>query len=470
MQPSRSNHRLRRALLVATASLSALVMIVAAVGLGLLVWGDANRDTLLQEPSPAPGESAQPAAYTGRCAERSCNYLLLGSDSREGLTPEEQQYTGTNEDIGGEFRSDTIVLVHVTPDDKQATFVSFPRDLWVEIPGDGYGKINSAFEGGVEGGGAHRVARTVTNLTGIRIDHVLYVDLNGFSDIVDALGGVEMCIPYPMQDELTGLDLAAGCQTLDGYTALAYVRTRHQPCDRIPDFARIARQQQFLRAVISKMLSPTQVWRLPGLVGPVLDGLTVDEGLTIAELAYLAGQLRGVSTGAADFRTVPSSPGWEGELSVVHMNPEAQQLFARLRADRPLGDLGKTAGETPPSPAVIGTAVYDRRSLGVATDVFVVLLKSGFNIGYALTPFPVSDLPGEVPVTGSAILYDPGSVDGEAMAQVVRGYLPNLEIVPATRDLLPEGVNVAVVVGANYELPPPPEDGPTSTVDCPTTA
>ncbi|HSL14970.1 MAG TPA: LCP family protein, partial [Actinomycetota bacterium] len=154
MQPSRSNHRLRRALLVATASLSALVMIVAAVGLGLLVWGDANRDTLLQEPSPAPGESAQPAAYTGRCAERSCNYLLLGSDSREGLTPEEQRYTGTNEDIGGEFRSDTIVLVHVTPDDKQATFVSFPRDLWVEIPGEGSGKINSAFEGGVEGGGA----------------------------------------------------------------------------------------------------------------------------------------------------------------------------------------------------------------------------------------------------------------------------------------------------------------------------
>jgi LCP family protein required for cell wall assembly len=459
-------------MVAASATLSALVAILATVGMVAVVWGQSRISVIPDEPPPAGGASARatPPAFTGRCAERSCNYLLLGSDSREGLTAEEREYTGSNEDIGGVFRSDTIVLVHVTPDDKQATFLSFPRDLWVEIPGHGYGKINSAFEGGIEGGGAQHVARTVTNLTGIRIDHVLYVDLNGFSDIVDALGGVEMCVPYPMQDELTGLDIAAGCQMFDGYTALAYVRTRHQPCDRIPDFARIARQQQFLRAVISKMLSPSQVWRLPRLVGPVLEGLRPDEGLSIAELVYLAGQLRGVSTGAADFRTVPTAPGWEGELSVVHLQPEAQRLFRRLREDRPLGDLGKTVGETPPSPAVIGSAVVDRRSLGAADDVFDVLVKGGFNTGDALGPSPLSELTGELSVKGSAILYDPGSADGEAMAEVVRGYLPNLDVMPATRHLLPEDVDVAVVIGANYQIPPPPEQGPASTVDCPPAA
>lgn len=468
MQPSAAARGgARRAFLAATAALSTLLTLVAALGMGLYLWTNDRIGHIGDESPVVSGSPAPSPAYTGRCAERSCNYLLLGSDSRQGLSKEELEHFGTDEDIGGENRADTIMVVHVEPGQQEATFLSFPRDLWVEIPGVGFGRINSAFQAGIERGGAQLVARTVRALTGIRIDHILYVNLAGFEDIVDALGGVQMCVPYPMQDELTGLDIGAGCQSFDGYTALAYVRTRHQPCDAIPDFARISRQQQFLRAVIAKLLSPSEIWRLPGLIDPVLDGLRVDEGLNAAELAYLAGQLQGVSSGAADFRVVPTVPGWEGELSIVRLvQPDADELFRRIRETRPLGDLGVTQVQTPPSPAVIATAVVDRRSLGAAATVLETLTQGGFNTAPGM--LSVARLAGDVPVKGSAILFDPGAAQGEAMAEVVQGYLSNLDIVPATRDLLPEGVDVAVVTSAGYELPPPPSEAPTGGVDCPT--
>src|SRR5918999_774598 len=117
-----------------------------------------------------------------------------------------------DEHIGGENRSDTIILVHTEPDQRKAVFLSFPRDLWVEIPGRGMGKINTAFEGGIDGGGPQRVARVVKSVTGMQVHHVLYVDLAHFQQLVDALGGVDMCVPYPMYDELSLLDIPAGCQ------------------------------------------------------------------------------------------------------------------------------------------------------------------------------------------------------------------------------------------------------------------
>ena len=202
---------------------------------------------------------------TGPCIDDVCNYLLLGSDSRAGLTAEERDQFGTDEQIGGENRADTIMLVHTDPALEKAIILSFPRDLAVQIPGHGEDKINASFEGGVEGGGPALVAATVHKLTGLKINHALYVDLAGFQGIVDTLKGVEMCIPAEnvntpdgrIVDELTALDVKPGCQRLPGDQALAYVRTRHLRCDAAaPDFYRIARQQQFLRAVINKLLQP----------------------------------------------------------------------------------------------------------------------------------------------------------------------------------------------------------------------
>ncbi|HEX9717916.1 MAG TPA: LCP family protein [Actinomycetota bacterium] len=462
VQPEGHPHpTLRRAFLASTAVLSLFVLAAAAAAMGLYAWTE-SRIRYLPQATGSPGAGAE-VDIGGPCARMACNYLLLGSDSRAGLSKEEQEFTGTNQDIGGLFRSDTIIVIHIEPDQKEAVFLSFPRDLWVDIPGRGENRINVAFEGGIEGGGAQLVARTITSITGLRINHVLYVDLAGFQGVVDALGGVEMCVPYPMQDALTGLDIPAGCQRFDGQTALAFVRTRHQPCDRIPDFARIGRQQQFLRAVIAKMLSPREIIRLPSLIPPVLDSLVMDEGLNPAELAYLAGQMNGVNTGDVDFRVVPSAPQgvYVGGryLSVVQMvQPDAGELFRRLRDGRLLGNLGLTQEQTPPSPAIIRVGVYDRHSLGVAQTVYNMLTEGGFD-----TSLPIQDVSilGRLPTKGSVILPEANTAAGQAMAEVVRGYLSNLKVVVAPEGAL-QGVDVAVVIGPNYTLPPPSPAPPVS--------
>lgn len=455
--PARTGHtHLRRALLAASASVAALVMLVSAIGMGAYFWVSSQRQTIEGRSldDGDPGGTTQ-VDIAGRCDTHVCNYLLLGSDSRQGLTPQEQEQFGTNEDIGGENRSDTIILVHTDPDQERAIFLSFPRDLWVEIPGAGMGKINSAFEGGIKGKGALRVARTVRELTGMPIHHVMYVSLAGFQGLVDALGGVDMCVPFAMQDELTGLDIPAGCQHFDGTTALAYVRTRHQPCDeRAPDFARIGRQQQFLRAVIAKLLSPGELVRLPDLVPALLDNLVVDEGLNPAELVYLAGQLQGVGTADADFRSVPSVPAGIYDsngtfLSIVRaVQPDANELFRRIRENKPLGDLGLELAGVAPSPANIVVSVVDRGAGSVAGNVLDRLTAGGFNISPGVLDRSAVD----PPTRGSIVLYREGE---EAMAKVVGSYFPNMELVPAPPGTLPSGQDVAVVVAGGYAIPAP---------------
>src|SRR5919198_4431762 len=170
------HHRLRRTGLVAAAVISALVSVVAAIGLGTYVYAGIEIQHFKDTGTVAAGHSGTPTdhSYTGKCAQTSCNYLLLGSDSRAGLSKQEQEHFGTNQDIGGANRSDTIILVHTEPDLEKAVFLSFPRDLWVDIPGMGEDKINAAFEGGVNGGGPQRVARTVTQPTGGPVDHNVF--------------------------------------------------------------------------------------------------------------------------------------------------------------------------------------------------------------------------------------------------------------------------------------------------------
>lgn len=455
--PARTGHtHLRRALLAASASVAALVMLLSAIGMGAYVWTSGRIHKIGSTSIDDPGSDGVVVEdIVGTCAERACNYLLLGSDSRQGLTPEEQEHFGTDEDIGGENRSDTIILVHTRPGQKQAIFLSFPRDLWVDIPDMGMGKINSAFEGGISGKGAARVARTVKELTGMQIHHVMYVSLAGFEGLVDSLGGVDMCVPFAMQDELTGLDIPAGCQHFDGTTALAYVRTRHQPCDeRAPDFARIGRQQQFLRAVIAKLLSPVELVRLPSLVPQLLDNLVVDPGFNPAELVYLAGQLQGVGTADADFRSVPSVPAGIYDsngtfLSIVRaVQPDANELFRRIRENKPLGDLGLELAGVAPSPANIVVSVVDRGAGSVAGDVLDLLTAGGFNISPGVLDRSAVD----PPTRGSIVLYREGE---EAMAKVVGSYFPNMELVPAPPGTLPSGQDVAVVVAGGYAIPAP---------------
>jgi LCP family protein required for cell wall assembly len=451
--------RLARAFLGVTASLALLV--AAGTAYGIAEYRAASGGPTISLGSPDP-------KVVGPCVNDVCNYLLLGSDSRAGLSQAQQGQFGTDQDIGGSNRADTIMLVHTDPKLQKAIILSFPRDLYVQVPGMGMSKINGAFEGGVNGGGPERVAETVHDLTGLTINHVLYVDLAGFEGVVNTLGGVNMCIPaenvntpgyvdtpqadgatvmqyYAQQghivDPYTGLDVKPGCQTLDGAQALAYVRTRHLRCDAAaPDFYRITRQQQFLRAVINRLLQPEELTKLPSEIGPIMRNFRRDKDLKIADLAYLVGQLRGISTGAAEFRSVPAYAATVGSLEVVKMDPVAQQIFKAIRDGKPIGGVGTTSRYTPPSPATIVAPVIDRASGGKAQDVEQVLADSGFDISRGV--LDAASYGASVP--GNVIAYAPGH---DLEAKVVQQYLPGLEIKQVKG--LPD--HVAVFVTSSYQ-------------------
>jgi len=453
-----STGRVARLLVAVAASASLVFGLTTAVG--AVRWfqlrADGTEEGSWSDGGIAPRSPGAEPLPTGACSQRACNYLLLGSDSRAGLTPEEQQQYGTEDQVGGEDRADTIMLVHTDPARRKAVILSFPRDLWVEIPGVGEGKMNSAFSGGLAGGGPRLMGQTVADLTGLRIDHYLYVDFGGFQEVVDALGGVEMCPPAYLANEegrivdpLTWLDIEPGCQRMDGATALAFVRTRHLPCDNVPDFSRIGRQQQFLRALITQMLRPTQIVRAPGLVEPVLGSMRRDEEFLPGDLVYLIGQMRGLTTGAAEFRAVPGVAGWEGSAQVIRMDPRAEELFDAIRTGRPISEVGTTLIGTPVSPANVAVAVIDDGSAGAAQTVETLLGNAGFDVSPGI--WPASDAPegGSGPAT---IFYGPGH---DREASVLSKYLPGIAVQESTSL---RGVPVAVVITAGYEPVAPAED------------
>jgi LCP family protein required for cell wall assembly len=438
------SHRFARALVGLSASLALVVGAFAAYGFASYVGAG---DVGTQRWTEPDEERDQQDPAVGPCVENVCNYLLLGSDSRKGLTPEELVQFGDDEHIGG-TRADTIMLVQLDPEREKAVVLSFPRDLWVEIPGRGWDKINTSFEGGIAGGGPYRVAKTIHRLTGLTVNHFLYVDLLGFQRVIDTLGGVEMCIPFDVQDPLSALDLQAGCQTLDGRQALAYVRTRKLPCDETaPDLHRIARQQQFLRAVINRLLEPRELARAPGLVEPIVGNLKRDPKLAIADLAYLVGRLRGISTGAVEFRAVPAvpdtilPPGFSTEISILRPDPSAQAIFRALRTGSALPEVGTDLVNTPPSPANIVAAVLDDASGEAAERVEDILGESGFDVTPGVVPLDGAG----IRVRGPAIVYAHGSLEE---AQVTSQYLPGVRLREAE---LPTGWHVAVVTTPGFE-------------------
>lgn len=435
-----------RVLVAVGATLSLMAAVAAGVAIGTVqIVGDAGKTCFGGGPPPCHTE--QPEDAVGPCADDVCNYLILGSDSRRGLTPEELIAFGTDKDIGGENRADTIMVVHTDPAREKAIVLTFPRDLWVPIPGRGSFKINTAFEGGIKEGGPLLMARTIHRLTGLEINHYLYVDLAGFQDVVDALGGVELNVPCRLDDPLTDLHLRPGVQMLDGHDALGFVRTRHLSGDEAnPDFARIGRQQQFLRALINRMLQPSQLARAPSLVEPILSNLRRDPDLEIPGLVYLVGQLQGIDTGAVEFRAVPGTPklihpsGYPDGLAIVEMAPSAERLFGALRSGRRIPPSVDLLGVAP-SPANITVPVVDGGDATAASDALELLSVAGFDVAGGV----VAEGEVDVPVRGPAIVFGPGQL---SYAQVVQQHLPQLELVEAG------GYGgVAVVVTEDYRPP-----------------
>jgi LCP family protein required for cell wall assembly len=300
--------------------LALLLVCVVAVA-GVAVWIDSS----LRRIPALVDYPERPAAGRGT------TWLLVGSDSRQGLTPDQQAELATGGDIGN-GRTDTIMLVHVpglgsaTP----ATMVSIPRDSYVPIPGYGDDKINAAFVLG----GAPLLAQTVEHATGLRLDHYAEIGFDGFAVLVDAVGGVTMCPTEPISDPLAGIDLPAGCQKLDGRSALGYVRTRATPR---ADLDRMVNQRQFMSALLDRAASPTVLLnplRWYPMAHAAAGAVTVDQGAHVWDLARLAWALRGDITTI----TVPISEftGSDSGAVVVWNSDAASRLFEALASDSPV--------------------------------------------------------------------------------------------------------------------------------------
>lgn len=366
------------------------------------------------------------------------NFLILGSDSREALTEEEQRVQGTVEDVGGR-RSDTLILVHIDPKTEKAVLVHFPRDLRVAIPGHGEDKINTAYQTG----GSSLVVKTVKGLTGLPIHHYVEVDFGGFRKVVDALGGVRLCIDRPMVDEVVSLRLSKpGCYELDGRQALKFVRARNVDGDAIPDFARIARQQQFIRAMLNKLLNVGSLLD-PSRVRLLAEQVTPDKGLTIVDMVNLADSLKGLAggsgaSGSVDFRVVPSAPDPEDPGFVLADVARTAELFRRLKSGEPLGSIGAAQPGTEVSPAAIKVKILDASSGGKAKQVEAILLGAGFRV-LGVEKAPPS-------FTKSGLYYRPGR---EQKAETVAGFFPKL--VPREGAGAPFATaDVVVVIAAGF--------------------
>ena len=444
-QPSR--RAVARRLATIVAGLTALVVLaVSGAGYALLTYStDRVRrvpvfDGLTGRPAPAP-TSAQ-------------TYLVVGSDQREGLSRQEAERLRVGRATqanGGGRRSDTMLLVHISADRQRALIVSLPRDSYVTIPehrsSDGrlippHGdKLNAAFAYG----GAPLLVRTVEQATGVRLNHYVEVNFAGFVDVVNALGGVTMCVPHPIDDPKAHLTLAAGTHHLDGVESLKYVRARY--FDGQGDLGRMHRQQEFAGAMLRQAMSAGVLLnpvRLTRFLNATLDAVGTDPQLNRADVVTLATQLRSIHTSAVTMLTVPLSnqdyrpPELDGASAVVWDRTLATQLFEAIRHDQPLPRPARpTTVEVPPGQ--ISVSVRNGTTLaGLAGRASTDLADAGFRVTAPPANAPRHDL------VRSVIRYDPR---WDRSVKTVAAALPGavLEQVPGL------GAQFEIWIGTSYK-------------------
>jgi LCP family protein required for cell wall assembly len=324
----RRRRRLTRAVIL-------LFSVLLLTPLGTYVWAETKLDREVDlsrlEDRPPPG--------------RGTNYLIVGSDSREGLSGEARKYLHTGGSADEGRRTDSMILLHTGA--HGTTMVSLPRDSWVTIPsyirpdtGKHYpaskNKLNAAFSLG----GPDLLIRTVESNTGLRVDRYAEIGFAGFVGVVDAVGGVRMCLDKDVKDKKSGENLTKGCHLLDGRAALSFVRQRHQEAQG--DLGRTQNQQKFLSALAHKVATPGTLLnpdRIYPTVNAGLNTLVVDKQMTLWDMASMFQSIRKVSADNGEQIHVPVSDlGFRtSKGSAVKWDvPQAEKLFAELRNDQPI--------------------------------------------------------------------------------------------------------------------------------------
>jgi len=342
---------------------------IAIVGISAISWAGLGRIT-----AAIPRVDAFAGLENRPKKESSAvNYLIVGSDTREGLSREEiKRLKVGGTDVAAGKRSDTMLLIHISKKRDKAAIISIPRDSYALIPEHNnsqgkvipaaYSKINSAYNWG----GAPLLIETLESMSDLRIDH--YVELNfvGFVRMVDALGGVEICTKKDINDPKSHLTLPAGTHVLDGVDSLKFVRTR--VFDGLGDLGRMKRQQEFASAMLRKatsagvLLNPV---KMVDFINSALDSVVTDEGLSQGDLLTLGKQLRNLSASNVRTLTIPLqyyNYNKNGVSAAVLWDPVlAPELFERIKNDEALIE------EVRPNPSSSPTTINKFKS-GTAAD------------------------------------------------------------------------------------------------------
>lgn len=407
------------------ALLGLFVLLLVGAGVGLWQYFKFLNDT-----------RCKPACVTDPVAEgKPFNALLVGSDSRGDLTEQEQLDLGANA-VPGE-RADTLILAHIDPATQRVTMIQFPRDLYVPIAGNGTNKINGALLNGPK-----QLLQTMRQLTGLKINHYLEVNIAGFRDLVDAIGGVEVCITEPIEfDPATGIEIGEdelGMVKFDGDRALRFVRSRFFPTG---DFERIQNQQKFVAAALDKVTSTETLFR-PGRILKLLDvaGKNLETDLPPRELPGFADRLRSFDPEHYEAYTVPNLGTATNEAgSVVLPDEELMDLMFGAIAENE--SPAEADGVPNIEPSTIRVGVYNGSFVDLVASSVAEELKVATTLGEG--PVQIVDVTNadRLNYKKTFIRYRP---EARLMAELIAAAMPQAELVEGKTN---PGVDVAVIVG-----------------------
>jgi LCP family protein required for cell wall assembly len=421
-----------RGLKILAAATSALVLLGSGVAYGLYRHYDSQITRL-------HGVIGGGGAKTEKGSE---NVLLVGTDSRAGTNGQFQAGKGQTS-VEGQ-RSDTIIFAHLAKGAGKAVLVSLPRDSYVTIPaytdskGRNHPEHKDKINASLSLGGPKLLVETVQNLSGLHVDHYVEVDFSGFQNIVNALGGIDVCLTKAAKDKMSGVDLPAGVSHLDGTQALAFVRQRYQ----LPngDLDRVKRQQQFLGAVVRKTISAGTLLnpgKLNALLNAVTESVSVDAGLNVRDLAL---RLRDVRAGNVTFATLPFERFEKVNGADVNILNEAKTaaLFASLRDGNEMPDTtpGGPVLTIPPSQITV-----DVRNGGGKDGEGRRTAEALKGVGF-LVPNAASNA--DSPATQSQVRYQPDHLDA---ARTLAAAVPGSVLV---EDTGLKGGAIQLVIGSNF--------------------
>ncbi|MFL6071237.1 MAG: LCP family protein [Actinomycetes bacterium] len=424
-----------------TTLLAALVFVVGSGSWVLATYYDAKISRILGISNLLSGDSGGPLTI-----------LIVGSDSREGLSKAEAHKlgTGTAANSASGQRSDTMMLLHISDDRKSATVVSLPRDSYVTIPaytdenGDKHPASKNKLNAAYALGGAPLLIQTVKDETGLTIDHYVEVGFAGVVNMVDALGGVDVCVPTAVDDWRSGLKLPAGKSHVGGLMALSYVRARY--IDPTADLGRMQRQQRFLGSMFQEatsagvLLNPA---KLNSFLNAALQSVNVDEGMSRDMLLELAGEVQGLSPSDIRFLTVPLSNvnlSTPVGSAVEWDQKKADEVFQSIENDQPL--VKEKKGPTVPiAPSDISVQVLNGSDVeGLATEASADLDKAGYTVAAAPGNDDRSD------VTTTVVRYDP---KWSTSVKTLQAAFPDATF----EEVAGQGATFQVVVGTDYTKP-----------------